>query len=137
MLTLRQSSRPFSPSNTDTGSDVSTPARREERGSEEGAQRAAEFQFVFGGDWLVAPVLEYGAASRAVYMPTLPPGEGWVSYYNGLNSTRIAGGQWLTVATPIDTFPLFFRSSLNVTAWGFRDEAAAAPEAAQALKIPA
>ena len=75
---------------------------------------ATESQFVFGGDWIVAPVLEYQAASRSVWLPTLPADEAWVSFYDCLNSSRIAGGQRITVnTTDIARFPLFFRSSLG------------------------
>ena len=80
---------------------------------------ACEDQVVFGGDWVVAPVLEYQAQSRSVFLPTLPPGEHWVSFYDGANSTRIDGGQRITVdTTDIARFPLFFRTSLNLTRLG-------------------
>ena len=79
---------------------------------------AAETQFMFGADWLVAPVTSYGAASRSVYLPVLPAGEGWVSFYDGVNATAVPGGQWVVVPTPLETFPLFVRSSLDLAAWG-------------------
>jgi alpha-D-xyloside xylohydrolase len=80
---------------------------------------SSEDQVIFGGDWLIAPVLEYQATSRSVWLPTLPSGESWVSFYDGTNSTRIAGGQRITVDTSdISRFPLFFRDSLNTTRLG-------------------
>ncbi len=83
------------------------------------ASAAAETQFMFGGDWLVAPVLSYGATNRSVYLPVLPAGEAWVPYYRassdgGVGAGGVAGGQWVVVPTPLETFPLFVRSSLDL-----------------------
>ena len=79
----------------------------------------SETQFVFGGDWLVAPVSELNATSRSVFFPTLPSGEHWVPFYDGLvPSPQVDGGQRLDVSFTIATFPLFRRSSLNLTKWG-------------------
>ena len=97
-----------------TGVPVLTPTFFHFPADAESWSAATETQFVFGGDWIVAPVLEYQAASRSVWLPTLPADEAWVSFYDGLNSTRIAGGQRLTVdTTDLARFPLFFRSSLG------------------------
>jgi len=65
-------------------------------------------QFMFGPDWLVAPVLEYGASNRSVYLPALPANETWVYWWNQtvVPSTT---GQRVVMATPVDEFPLFFR----------------------------
>jgi len=71
----------------------------------------AEDQYMFGPDWLVAPVTQYQAKSRTVYLPTLPNGQVWTNYYTNQDSTF---GQ-VTVPTPIDSFPLFFRRSTKVT----------------------
>jgi len=79
----------------------------------------SETQFVVGGDWLVAPVSELNATSRSVFFPTLPSGEHWVPFYDGLvPSPQVDGGQRLDVTFTIATFPLFRRSSLNLTKWG-------------------
>jgi alpha-D-xyloside xylohydrolase len=66
---------------------------------------AAEDQFMFGPDWLVAPVLTYQAKSRSVYLPPLPPRQVWTHFYTNQD---FAFGK-VTVPTPIDSFPLFFR----------------------------
>jgi alpha-D-xyloside xylohydrolase len=61
-------------------------------------------QYMFGPAFLVAPVTEQGATSRAVY---LPAGADWYDYWT---NRRYAGGQTVTVAAPIDQIPLFVRA---------------------------
>ena len=65
-----------------------------------------EDQFMYGPDWLVAPVTTTGAASRSVYLPLLNSSLVWVYYFN--YSEVGAGGGRYTVPTPIGEFPLFF-----------------------------
>jgi alpha-D-xyloside xylohydrolase len=68
-----------------------------------------EDQFMFGSDWLVAPVLEYQATSRSVYFPALPSTEQWVYWWN--QSVVVApGGVRVDFPTPISEFPLFKRA---------------------------
>jgi alpha-D-xyloside xylohydrolase len=59
---------------------------------------------MFGPAFLVAPVTEQGATSRAVY---LPAGTAWYNYWT---SERFDGGRTITVNAPIDTIPLFVRA---------------------------
>jgi YD repeat-containing protein len=59
---------------------------------------------MFGPAFLVAPVTEQGATSRAVY---LPAGADW---YNFWTAERVPGGQTISVPAPIDTIPLFVRA---------------------------
>ena len=66
----------------------------------------AETQYMFGPSWLVAPVLQYQATSRSVYLPRLPAGELWVHYYSG---ATYKGGQRIDVAVTLADFPLFQR----------------------------
>lgn len=75
------------------------------------ADPGVEDQFMFGPDWLVAPVTTYQATSRTVYLPLLnASSETWVYYYN---FTEVGpGGGRFTVPTPIGEFPLFFRRPL-------------------------
>eukprot|EP00048_Salpingoeca_helianthica_P023008 m.21681 g.21681 ORF g.21681 m.21681 type:complete len:843 (+) comp8126_c0_seq1:167-2695(+) len=74
------------------------------------AVAAAEDQFMFGPDWLVAPVTVYGGTSHSVVLPTLPSGQVWMYWWN--QSRYFAGGQTVTLATPISEFPLFLRTTL-------------------------
>jgi alpha-D-xyloside xylohydrolase len=61
-------------------------------------------EYMFGPAFLVAPVTDQGANHREVY---LPAGCDW---YNFWTDERVAGGQTITVAAPIDTIPLFVRA---------------------------
>jgi hypothetical protein len=70
--------------------------------------RNAEDQFMFGPNWLVAPVLQYQATSRMVYLPVLPQGQVWTHFYT--NQDYSAGS--VSVSTPINQFPLFYRRIL-------------------------
>lgn len=59
-----------------------------------------EDQYMFGPDYLVAPVFEYGARERSVYLP-----EG--KWENIFTKKTVAGGKNVTVAAPIDQIPVF------------------------------
>ena len=61
-------------------------------------------EYMFGPAFLVAPVTEQGATSRAVY---LPAGADWYNYWT---NERFHGGQTVTVSAPVDTLPLFVRA---------------------------
>jgi alpha-D-xyloside xylohydrolase len=61
-------------------------------------------EYMFGPAFLVAPVTEQGVESRQVY---LPAGSDWYNYWT---NEKLAGGQTITVAAPIDTIPLFVRA---------------------------
>lgn len=61
---------------------------------------------MFGPDWLVAPVLEYNATSRSVYLPSLPANLTWIYWWT--QTAYGAGGARVNVSTPIDEFPLFY-----------------------------
>ena len=61
-------------------------------------------EYMFGPAFLVAPVTEQGATSRAVY---LPAGADWYNYWT---NERLQGGQTIQVDAPIDTLPLFVRA---------------------------
>ena len=60
-------------------------------------------QYMFGPALLVAPVCEYGARSRSVY---LPEGEQWYDFYTG---AAVAAGKNVTVDAPYERMPLFVR----------------------------
>jgi alpha-D-xyloside xylohydrolase len=61
-------------------------------------------EYLFGPAFLVAPVTEYKARSRKVY---LPAGSGWYDFYTGRN---YAGGETITADAPYERMPLFVRS---------------------------
>ncbi len=62
------------------------------------------FDFMVGPSLLVAGVFEKGMKSRAVY---LPEGSDW---YEWNTRKKHRGGQTITVDTPLDRIPVFFRS---------------------------
>lgn len=64
-----------------------------------------ENQYMFGSDILVAPVLFEGSKQRDVY---LPAGTTWVNVYT---NESYAGGQRITVKTPLDQLPVFVRQT--------------------------
>jgi alpha-D-xyloside xylohydrolase len=61
-------------------------------------------EYMFGPAFLVAPVTEYKARERKVY---LPAGASWYDFYSG-SLTR--GGQTITAAAPYERIPLFVRA---------------------------
>ena len=81
---------------------------------------AAEYEYLFGDDLLVAPVIDDGARQREVY---LPAGQ-WIPLWDVLAydptsgaftrspqpATAIVGGRTVTVAAPLDQIPIFVRA---------------------------
>lgn len=61
-------------------------------------------EYLFGPSLLVAPVLQQGATTREVYLPS---GTDWYNYWT---NERVHGGQTISVQSPIDTIPLFVRA---------------------------
>jgi len=66
------------------------------------------YQYMFGSDLLVAPVLEAGARSVEAY---LPKGESWIDIRDG---KEYAGGQTVTLPAPIESIPVLRRKSAEV-----------------------
>jgi alpha-D-xyloside xylohydrolase len=64
--------------------------------------RAAKDEYLFGPDFLVAPVIDEGM-QRAVY---LPAGE-WVDYWTG---AAVAGGKVVVADAPVDRIPVWARA---------------------------
>src|SRR5216684_7351882 len=60
-------------------------------------------EYMFGPAFLIAPVTEQGATSRAVY---LPAGADWYNYWT---NQRLHGGQTIQVDSPLVTLPVFVR----------------------------
>ena len=65
-------------------------------------------EYLFGPALLVAPVTDYKARERKVY---LPAGASWYDFYTGA-LTR--GGQTITAAAPYERMPLFVRAGAIV-----------------------
>ena len=59
-------------------------------------------QYMFGADLLVAPVTEYGARERKVYLPA-----GRWEAADG--SVTESAGEWITAPAPLDAMPVFRR----------------------------
>jgi alpha-D-xyloside xylohydrolase len=67
----------------------------------------AEDQFMFGTDYLVAPVYTYQATSRSVYLPKINQQSAvWQHYYTKQN---YQGGQRYDIPTTLNDFPLFLK----------------------------
>ena len=66
--------------------------------------RGIDDQYLLGPELLVAPVTTQGATNRSVYFPK---GATWENFFN--TEERIAGGQRLTVAAPLDIIPVYKR----------------------------
>ena len=63
-----------------------------------------EDEYLYGPDYLVAPVLTAGQRTRRVY---LPAGADWIHLETGETQK---GGQWLDVPCPLDSMPVFVRT---------------------------
>jgi alpha-glucosidase len=63
--------------------------------------RTESFDFMLGPNLLVASVLEPGARTRQVYLPS---GTAWCDFWSG---EWHAGGQAIEVAAPLERYPLF------------------------------
>ena len=63
-----------------------------------------EDEYLYGLDYLVAPVLNAGQRTRRVY---LPAGADWTRLETGETQK---GGRWLDVPCPLDSMPVFVRS---------------------------
>ena len=64
--------------------------------------------YMFGPDYLVAPVCHKHAVTREVY---LPEGARWTYWYTG---ETYDGGQTITVDAPIDVIPVFSRDGAEI-----------------------
>ena len=68
----------------------------------------AEDQYMFGSDYLVAPVYTYQATSRSVYLPKLlEPGATWQHFYT---KQIYEGGRRYDIQTTLNDFPLFTKT---------------------------
>jgi alpha-D-xyloside xylohydrolase len=74
-----------------------------------GYEQAGEF--LFGQSFLVAPITEASAKTKAVY---LPAGTSWYDFWTG---ERLTGGKTVTRACPIELLPVYVRAGAIVP-WG-------------------
>jgi alpha-D-xyloside xylohydrolase len=66
-----------------------------------------EDQYLFGPDFLVAPVLYEGQRERELYLPVLKDGgEFWTDVWTG---KQYGGGGRITIAAPLEQIPVFSR----------------------------
>lgn len=73
----------------------------------------AEDQYMFGPDYLVAPVYTYQATSRSVYLPKLLPENAvWQHFYT---KQVYPGGERLEIDTSVNDFPLFIQTTSIIT----------------------
>ena len=68
------------------------------------AARDVRDEYLFGKAFLVAPVYQFKARSRPVY---LPAGADWYDFHTG---ERQAGGQKVDAAAPLERMPLYVRA---------------------------
>jgi alpha-glucosidase len=66
---------------------------------------ALRYQYMLGADFLVAPVLDQGADSVSVYLPS---GE-WVHLWSGA-SYHLPNGEWIEIAAPLGQPGIFFKT---------------------------
>ncbi|TWB69950.1 alpha-D-xyloside xylohydrolase [Nitrospirillum amazonense] len=85
-------------------------------------------EYMFGPAFLVAPVTEPGQTRKQVY---LPAGTDWYNYWT---NEKLAGGQWVTVASPIDQIPLFVRAG-SILPLGSAVQSTAEKQKIVALKV--
>jgi len=72
-------------------------------------------QFLFGSDFLIAPILEYETRSREVY---LPAGTDWMDAWTG---EKLTGGQFITANAPIEHIPVYIRGNKSELAELFKN----------------
>ena len=110
MMFLRERLRPYIMAQMVTAHEAGMPPMRPLFVDFPADQRAwdVDDEFMFGPALLVAPVAEYLARTRDVY---LPAGSRWTDAWTGAVSE---GGQQLTVEAPLDRIPLFLRDGADL-----------------------
>jgi alpha-D-xyloside xylohydrolase len=85
-------------------------------------------EYMFGPDFLVAPVTRQGQTHKRVY---LPAGTDWYDYWS---SARLSGGQTIGVDAPIDRIPVFVRAG-SILPLGTLVPSTATPQIIQRIKV--
>jgi alpha-D-xyloside xylohydrolase len=116
-MLLRERLRPYVMEQMKLAHDKGTPPMRPLFFDFPDDSRAAgiEDQFLFGPDLLIAPVLEYEARSREVYLPT---GTAWTDAWTG---RRLDGGAQLSADAPLEHIPVYVRDNRKDLVDLFRD----------------
>jgi len=109
MLRLRERLRPYIHTHLREGERTGIPLMRPLLLAfpDDKAAWEVEDQYMFGPDILVAPVTEFGARQRRVY---LPAGADWTHTDSG---RRHPGGGHVTVDAPLESIPLFVRDDAD------------------------
>lgn len=63
-----------------------------------------EYQYMFGPKYMIAPVVEKGDRTKAIYFPK---GK-WKSYWDA-DDVISSAGEWITVQAPLDLLPVYER----------------------------
>jgi alpha-D-xyloside xylohydrolase len=87
-------------------------------------------EYMFGPAFLVAPVTQQGQTSKDVYLPL---GSDW---YNFWTNEKLAGGQWVKVAAPIEQIPVFVKAGAIVPLGADVQSTATRQAIAQVLVYP-
>jgi alpha-D-xyloside xylohydrolase len=85
-------------------------------------------EYMFGPDFLVAPVTHQGQTRKQVY---LPAGTDWYDYWT---NARLTGGQTITVDAPIDRIPVFVRAG-SILPLGAVVPSTATPQAIRRIRV--
>ncbi|MDF1548562.1 MAG: glycoside hydrolase family 31 protein, partial [Bacteroidales bacterium] len=73
---------------------------------EDKVYKFADYQYLFGNELLVAPVLDEGKKERHLYLPQLSDSLKWIYFWN---DRGYSGGQEITVAAPLNEIPVFVK----------------------------
>lgn len=85
-------------------------------------------EYMFGPDFLVAPVASQGQTRKQVY---LPAGADWYDYWTDI---RVSGGRTITVDAPIDRIPVFVRAG-SILPLGAAVPSTATPQAIERIRV--
>jgi alpha-D-xyloside xylohydrolase len=110
LLFLRERLRPYIMAQMKRAGETGTPVMRPLFFDfpEDAAAHDATYEFLFGPDLLVAPVVHEGATCREVY---LPAGTTW---RDALTDQRVEGGRSITAEAPLDRVPLYLRGEAEL-----------------------
>ncbi|RKD30206.1 glycoside hydrolase family 31 protein [Lacrimispora algidixylanolytica] len=109
-LELRESLRPYTKGLMKEAHEKGTPVMRPlfYEFPEDKVCWEVEDQYLYGPDYLVAPILETGMRSRKVYFPK---GFYWKEIHSGIN---YQGGSSEVVDSPLEYMPVFFKEEVIV-----------------------